>query len=83
MGAGDDGLPPLFSQVEPLFGVGAFARGGTRFQHFVQGGSPTALAFESAWYELAGGASGTGVAGPLTLSYADAVLLLPLGHAIP
>ena len=83
MGAGDAGLPPLFSQVEPLFGVGAFARGGTRFQHFVQGGSPTALAFESAWYELAGGASGTGVAGPLTLSYADAVLLLPLGHAIP
>lgn len=57
MGAGDAGLPPLFSQVEPLFGVGAFARGGTRFQHFVQGGSPTALAFESAWNELARGAA--------------------------
>ena len=56
MGVTDAGLPALFEQLTDVFGVGAFAPGGGRFNTFLRDYRallPTASAFADAWDERA------------------------------
>lgn len=71
MGVTDAGLPALFEQLTPVFGVGAFAPGGVRFGTFMRDYRallPTASAFADAWDELARQAFVDGGTGPLNIA---------------
>ena len=75
MGVTDAGLPALFEQLTDVFGVGAFAPGGGRFNTFLRDYRallPTASAFADAWDELARQAFVGGGAGPLDVASGNA-----------
>jgi len=81
MGVTDAGLPALFEQLTDVFGVGAFAPGGTRFHAFLRDRAdyqapeaflPTARAFADAWDALTRQALAGGGSGPLDVASGSA-----------